>query len=693
MLPLARILLLALVALGISACASVDPGRFGVDAIEFEGNDKLDDKAIEACLITRERETFGLTLGLASLECGKPPFDSSPPTLRLWRWPWTQWPAFNEAVFDADIKRVERFYQARGYYDARVVDVQVTPPEARRPDEIGECDPSVEHCEVALLIVVDEGLPTRVTTMEVVGLDTVDPKTAEELRAAIPVRPGDIIDESVFNRGKKVLLERLQEAGYAGAEVEGHVAVNTAEHSARVEFRVKSGPVYTIGNVTVRGQGQLSEAVILGAAGVERGTRYDPQLLKSAQAEVFALGAFSAVVVHETLRESKAEADLELEVSPLPPDAFRVSVGVMSGAVQRSSTSELVSVPQWDTHLSTSYERRHVFGSLGRLRIEERPRLVFSKDFPRLTTPRLSNVVKLALNQPGLLERRTDAFFETAWDYGPEPFLQFLRSDIFFRVGVRRAFAKRKLQATVAVQQDLFVVDPDPGNVSSDGQPQVSYGYSFLETDLRYDLRDNSLRPSKGAYFGVNATQSVRWQESDWAAFRFAPEVRAYLPLFWDVVWANRVLLGSIYVLSASDRLDPVAQALGPTTYRLRGGGANSNRGFLAGTLGAGLTGGIRRWEASSEVRVPIGGSFVLAGFFDVGDVNDAASFRFDELNATAGWGLRFYTVLGAIRLDVGYRLAHLQRLDGSTTVTSDSERLPFTSLPGAVHLTLGDAF
>src|SRR5690606_13120099 len=122
-------------------------------------------------------------------------------------------------------------------------------------------------------------------------------------------------------------------------------------------------------------------------------------------------------------------------------------------------------------------------------------------------------------------------------------------------------------------------------------------------------------------------------------AFRLSPEARGYVPLFWDLVWANRVLLGTIHVLSASDELDPVARALGPTTYRLRGGGANSNRGFLAGTLGAGLTGGIRRWEASSELRVPIGASFVLAGFFDMGDVNDQPAFRFDSLNATAGHG------------------------------------------------------
>jgi hypothetical protein len=119
----------------------------------------------------------------------------------------------------------------------------------------------------------------------------------------------------------------------------------------------------------------------------------------------------------------------------------------MSGAVQRTSTSELQSVPQWDAHLVASYERRHLFGSLARARIEERPRLIFNKDFPRYAPPTFGNIVKLTVTYPGLLERRTESFFESAWDYGPEPFLEFIRHDIYGRIGSRRRFFRGKLTA------------------------------------------------------------------------------------------------------------------------------------------------------------------------------------------------------------------------------------------------------
>ena len=677
----------------VAGCAHVDAGRYGITSLEIEGNQAIDDEAIEACLISRERAHFGLKLGLSSPTCGQPPFDSSPPTWRLWRWPWTEWPAFNQAVFDQDIERLQRFYRARGYYEARVEHVTVTPPEATQPGQVGTCDPAHDTCPVSIFVRVVEGAPTLVSAVEIRGITALSEELGERCRRRVTLRPGSVIDEAVYEEGKRNLADELRNAGHAAAKVEGSVDVNTRVRSARVTYEVDAGPVYRFGRVKVGGVSGYASRVVAAAASVRTGDRYAPEALNEAQSEVFAMGAFSAVQVHETLHPETREVDIELEVTPLEPNAFRVSLGVMSGALQRTSTSELTSVPQWDVHLTTSYERRHLFGSLARASIEERPRIIYKDEFPRPTPPAFGNVVKLGLAYPGLFEARTESFLETAWDYGPEPFLGFVRSDVYARVGSRRRFFRGALTATLALQQDLFLVDSSPDNVSSDGEPQTSYAISYLEQELRLDLRNNSMRPQRGAYFGVRTAEAPRWAGSDWTAFFVTPEARGYVPLFWDLVWANRVGLGAIFVTSASDRLDPVARELGPTTYRLRGGGPNSNRGFLAGELGAGPTGGVRRWEFSSELRIPLGDSFVIAGFLDMGDVNDARSFRFDHLNLTLGHGFRYYTVLGAIRLDFGYRIPALQRADGSNGIEPDAQRLWLLDIPGAIHLTIGDAF
>ena len=699
-----------------SACASIEGGRYGLSSLGVTGNDAVTESAITECLISKERANFGITVGLAEPVCGVPPFDSSPVRINLWRWPWTEWPTFNRAVFDQDLDRVLRFYRARGYYDAKVVRVIYEPEHAGQAGAVGRCDASSADCRVDILIAVDEGEPIRVAAIDVKGIEALPEAVQRSARQVIELELGQPADEASYDRSKSQISRALRGAGWAGAEVEGEVAIDTQSRRAHVTYRVAPGPLYELGKLSVTGHGELPQDVIEQAASLPTGSRFDPEVLREIQAEVFALGAFSTVEAVERLDVGQRRADVMLSVTPLPVNAFRAGVGVLSGATRRTETGEVQSIPQWDVHLFGRYQRRHIGGSLGQLTLEDRPRLIFNAAFPAVRGqpqtdpglpqppgPTLGNIASLGLSQPGLFEARTHAFARTVWEYGPDPFLGFVRSDVFLRLGAARGFWARRLVATLAVQQDLFAVlaEPvadaatpatgEPGEVAS--SVPSSYRYAYLEQDLRLDLRDSRTRARSGAYFAINATQAPRWVGSDWSAVRVVPEARTYLPLPLDMVFAQRLAIASLFISDASADLDPTSRELGPTNYRLRGGGASSNRGFLAGKLGAGLDGGVRRWEASLELRIPIGQELVLAGFADFGDVNRDKAFRFGHLNTSLGYGLRYHTVIGAIRLDIGHRVLAWQRSDGSDGLEVDPGTLPFTDAPGAAHLTIGDPF
>lgn len=676
----------------MGGCAVHEPGRYQVTHVQVTGQEDLAERPLLECLVTRERPRVSLTLGLGDPGCGERPFDSQAPRLNLWRWWWTDWPAFNNAVFDEDQERILRWYQARGYYDARIVEVTFDPPEAGDPTKEAPCDLENDICPVRLVIKVEEGEPTLIEQVHLSGDDDLPVALKQELLTQVQMEVGVPIDEADYDSARERLLKSLRHAGYAQAEVKGRVEVQTESHQAEVHLELVPGEIFVFGELSLEGQGKLPERAILAAGALPSGDRYDPEALDEVQAEVLALGAFSSVEVHEEIDAEARKVDVLLKLTPRTKQDLRLGVGVLSGAQQRTSTGEMASVPQWDIHAFGRYERRHLLGSLARMTLEERPRMIFQRGFPRFTVPKYGNWLMLRLVQPGWLEARTETFSENAWDYGPDPYLGFLRSDLYFRLGARRGFFRRRLMATLAVQQDLLLVGKGANNTTSDGsQLPSSYGYTFVEQDLRLDLRDDPGRPRIGAYFGLNATQAPRWAGSDWTAFRLGPEARAYVPLFWDIVWANRFAVAGLFIRDASDNLDATSQALGPSTYRLRGGGANSNRGFLAGSLGAGLSGGVRRWEASTELRIPLGKSFVIAALMDAGDVNADPTWRFDYLNLAAGFGFRFYTILGAIRLDTALRIRSLQRLDGSDGVQEDDSAL--FGAPGAMHLTIGDAF
>jgi outer membrane translocation and assembly module TamA len=166
------------------------------------------------------------------------------------------------------------------------------------------------------------------------------------------------------------------------------------------------------------------------------------------------------------------------------------------------------------------------------------------------------------------------------------------------------------------------------------------------------------------------------------------------------MVLAARFAVGFLFITDANPDLDPTSQELGPTTYRLRGGGAQSNRGFAAGELGAGLEGGLRRWESALELRIRLGESFGVVGFFDMGNVTRDPQLACEDdpesesekrglfcgAYPSAGFGLRYLTVVGAIRFDVGFRL-------GDVEVEEDDDNLLLFNSPGAMHLTIGEAF
>ena len=83
--------------------------------------------------------------------------------------------------------------------------------------------------------------------------------------------------------------------------------------------------------------------------------------------------------------------------------------------------------------------------------------------------------------------------------------------------------------------------------------------------------------------------------------------------------------------------------------------------------------------------------------FADAGDVHRGSTFRFDYPQTTVGLGLRYFTLLGAVALDIGWRVPTLQVL------ASTDRRAPGTPqtevaigswrFPGAVHISLGEAF
>jgi len=677
----ARLFALALTGCALAACATIPKGRYGTQRIDWKGVEQMSPEALEACLATKKRDAVTLRLGLGSPSCGAPPFDEEPPYLTLWSWPWATWPEYDSAIFAVDKQRIVRWYEARGFYQAQVGGVRFS-SDGKIIDPNQRCN--ADSCKLQIRIEVEEGLPSRVQKVTLVYDQPVPDDTRQALQKALTVHAHERFDESKYEADKAALLDRLKERGFARAKVEGEVKVDRDARSVEVRYLLHTGPACVFGSVRVEGYGELNAAVIADTADIPRGKPYRQSLVADAERAVYGLGAFSLVRIEPDGDDSSPTVNLVIHVRQGRLTTFRIGVGVMSGTLQSNVSDETFSVPEWDVHLKAAYRNQDFLGGMRRFSIEDRPRVIMLEEFPFIPHggPRLGNTLSTNFEQPRFIEHRTSLFVSAAWDLGPDPFYGYFRHDLATKVGLRRRFFRHALTVELALEHDLYEIISavHPDTVSS-------YRLPFVDEELRLDLRDNAQRPRRGLYLATSVHEALELQYGSWNYVRFLPEARAYQKLPWRFVLAERLAFGALFVLDANRKLDPTSQALGPQNYRFRGGGANSDRGFLPGTLGVGRTGGKRRWEGSLELRTPLSTDVELALFFDTGDVSQGNALRLDHLNAATGFGVRYFTPFAPIRVDFGWRIPGLESL------SNDLPRAPTQVLPTAVHLTIGEPF
>ncbi|MFW5876084.1 MAG: BamA/OMP85 family outer membrane protein [Myxococcota bacterium] len=709
-------------ALVAGGCSTIPKDRYGIEELTFEGNEDVDERSLASCLVTRQRDAFAINIGRSwDPSCGEPPFDGNRARLSMWSWPWTEWPLYDRALFDRDLERIERWYKARGYYDARVLDVRFDPPSAAETDRIeGEGEEASclrkdddEGCGLAIAITVEEGEPVRVTEANLTGAEKLPRDLRASLRNAMRLEVGDRWDESFYDETKRELARRLREGSYACARVEGRVNIRPEEREAEVSFDVYPGPRARIGEIRIEGNEDLPVEPIRGAALLETGDIYSETGLDDAQRAIYNLGAFSAVRVEPIVSAEHCPAvgpqpddddapdgerpqwdpvriPVSITVTPGRRVRWGIGGGVQSGTIR--TTAGDVDVRQWDVHLLAMFEHRNFLGGLRRLRIEERPRLIFQNIFPRATDPTPGNLALIEFRQPAFLEPRTTLVTTARYDLGPEPFGgRFNRHDIDARIALERGFLDGRVFLSGGIHGNLFIVRSQ--QIPTEEEGTRDYHLMFFEQYANLDLRDDPRRPSRGAFFSLRLHEAGYGLPASWDYVRVAPEARGYVPLPLDIVLAVRFGIAAIFITDADQGLIQSAQKLGPEQYRLRGGGPSSNRGFIPGDLGAGIEGGRRRWEANVELRVPLTESFGLVAFTDFGDVTFSKSYRFDHWHPSVGGGLRYKTPVGPLRLDVGYRLPGVQVLGGPDPPSRFEADLGFATFPGAIHLTIGESF
>jgi outer membrane protein assembly factor BamA len=689
--------LLALVLVGLAPVGCVKkeyPGDASVVSdVDLSGADAVDPDDVLAGLATAE----------------------SPRFLGIWDGVVFDYEVYDETLLERDLERIQRYYQARGYYEAQVTAARVVRTDAH-------------HVRVELRVV--EGVPVLIAgNVTTPGIERLPFKAALAASRAVAMRPGDRFDEAAYERAKADIVRSLGDNGYAFAKAEGHVHVDIARHEATVSFDVTPGAPAVYGPIRIVGLKELPEGPIRANFDLKEGKAYSRSELEDARTALVNLGVFATVDVRQDLSHpERAVVPVTVTVEESPLRTVRLGGGMR------------FDVLEWSTHLTLGWEHRNFLGGLRRLTLEAKPGLVFyptridNFDAPRNVLPK--GRLRAQLEQPSFLEGRTRGFVTAEFDVYPllypglgedpnanENVIGYVQ--VKTQAGARRPFFEHHLYLTPSYSWQASWPFAYLGETTLQ---TVHVSYPELAANL--DFRDDPIESHKGFYLSNTVQVAGYVFGGDTSDVKVQPDLRTYVPISKSVTFATRVTVGFLFPNNYGATLKGERPSSGQNQTAWQrdqqlllfrafySGGPNSNRGYPFGGVGpqgvlgyllpstAGCEtrpddescyrplGGLTLWEASLEVRFPILGPLGANVFVDASDLTrDKGYIRFNVPHISPGLGIRYATPVGPIRLDVGYRVPYLQKIGAKELPPEEGTQTTVFGAPIAVSFALGESF
>jgi translocation and assembly module TamA len=588
----------------------------------------------------------------------------------------------DEDVLPVDARRIEAYYRERGYYSARVEDVEVRPAGRRR-------------VEVAFRL--HEGGPVRVSKLTVNGLEET-PEARQRL-GNLPLRTGEVFTEAAYDAARAAVLRALRTSGWATAEVSQRATVLPDVGTAEVVYDAEPGPRWKFGAVFIAGTSAVPRDSIrdqvLGA--LTPGDWFDDERLVEAQARVFNLGVFGAVRVtrgHPDPR--RGTIPVVVAVREAPFRTLRLGPGLGFQAIR------------WDVQALFGWQHRNFFGDLRRLGVDARLGYAWLPSPYDVKREGTVGLVALDFSQPGTFSRYVDTAARLEVEKGIEQAYDFYAERISLGLPLRVSSRWTLVPSynLELYQLSNYGADFDPSDPAGGRTLENCEGnlclLTYLEQRIGWDGRDNPVNTRRGWYVSFSLQEAFTVGTYGYRYLRFLPELRAFFPFGSRTVLALRGRIGAL--VPVREEGEP------PIVARFMAGGPLSMRGYYTRRLAKMVrqedewvsVGGNGLADANVELRFDMGRNLGAAVFLDAGNVSDSSAVPSTWRSAidptllqwAAGVGLRYRTPFGPLRLDVGVRLPE-----------DFSERpppVPYTFWPDgsphfepivAVHLSLGEAF
>lgn len=515
-----------------------------------------------------------------------------------------------------DRELLRRFYLRHGYVDFHVV------------SSVAELSPDREG--FYLVFTVEEGERYKVGSVNVkTTLKGLDPETLDE---SLKLSAGDWYNADAVEKTIDTLSDDVGTLGYAFVNVRPKLDRNREAHTIDLTFDIEEGPRVFVERIDITGNTRTQDRVIRREFRLIEGDAFDAAKLRRSRQRIQDLDFFEKVNVEQVPGNAPDRAVIKVAVEEKSTGSLSIGAGFSTGS-----------------------------GILGDVSVRERNFLGRGQDVvvSALLGQRRKQA-ELSFTEPYFLDRELSAGFDGFYvetDRQSESSFDVRTYGGDLRVGYPWTEAFTESWKYTLKNSQIFNVPSDASIFVQEAEGSETY--SEISHIAAYDKRDSKIEPTKG--YLARLVTDVAGLGGSVAYLRNRLETSYYYPIVDEWILSLSASGGAIVGLGEDVKL----------LDRFFIGG-NEVRGFKIDGIGPrdrstdDALGGQYFYAGSVQVAFPLGfpEEFRIRGrvFNDVGSSwklkeNDPQNLIEDSsaIRASAGFGVTWVSPFGPLGVDIGY--------------------------------------
>jgi len=555
---------------------------------------------------------------------------------------------YSDGFANKDKDAIEALYKDNGFRDVKVT---ITPKDDYR-GKPGDVD---------INVVIDEGAQYLVAKLTIEGMSHIN---KDEITSKLASTPGQPFSETNVSLDRTFIVNRYHDAAYPDASFDWRLTPGPGPHEVTLQYFITEGSPRYVRDVLFSGLHNTRRRLLNRSITLAPGDPLSWTEMGLMQRRLYNLGVFDRVDM--AIQNPDGDTENKYVLFHLTEGhQYYVGLGFGAELAQIGGNQNSLNNPAGATGFAPrgdlEVSRLNLFGLGHSLNFKGRYSTLDRRLSLDYSIPHYRDVSGRNITVAALYDNERDVLTFTG---------RRIEGSIQLSKEVSKATTALFRYTWRDVQVDQTNLKINPLLIPLTAQPAR---LGILANTLVQDKRDDPVNAHRGIYNSLDTELVEHYFGGNKNYFRFLARNSYYKRISGDTVIASNTEFGWIHPFGITSGVDPFNYV--PLPERFFGGGSTSNRGLPDNQAGprdlvTGFPiGGNAVLFHSTELRFPlIGDNIGGVLFHDMGNVYSGLgdiSFRvhqngltdFNYMVHAAGFGIRYQTPLGPVRLDLAYSI------------------------------------